>query len=194
MKYKPKKRPKANLPSATTLRLKDNHTWTAPEGHKIVVMDRGLVSFNIPESWVVTDMDPFTVRDAPVPDDKAGLQVTAFRLPPHVDMSGLPLGPMLLQATANPQTYQVLARSELIRAPRTDIELVWLEDRFLDPKEKREAYSRHAAGRGFNVQVLITFSYWAEDEAWCTPVWEEALRSLQLGRVIADPTRGVTLH
>ncbi len=188
MKYKPKK-----LPKATTLRLKDNHTWTAPDGYKIVVMDRGLVSFNIPQSWVVTDMEPFTVRDAPVPDDKAGLQVTAFRLPPHIDMSGLPLAPMLLNATQQ-TTLPILARSELIRVARTDIELVWLEDRFLDPEEKREAYSRHAAGRGFNVQVLITFSYWVEDESWCTPVWEEALRSLQLGRVIANPLKGVTLH
>ena len=189
MKYKPKKSPKS-----TTMRLKDDHTWKAPDGYKIVVIDRGLVSFNIPESWVVTDMEPFTVRDAPVPDDKAGLQVTAFRLPPHIDMSGLPLAPMLLNATANPKTYQVLVRSELIRDPRSDIELVWLEDRFLDPKEKREAYSRNATARGFNVQVLITFSYWVEHQSWCTPIWEEALRSLQLGRVIADPLKGETLH
>jgi len=188
MKYKPKK-----LPKATTMRLTDNHTWTAPKGYKIVVMDRGLVSFNIPEKWVVTDMEPFTVRDAPVPDDKAGLQVTAFRLPIGLDMSGLPVAPMLLQATKQ-STLPILSRGELIRDPRSDIELVWLEDRFLDPKEKREAYSRHATARGFNVQILITFSYWVEDESWCTPVWEEALRSLQLGRVIKDPLEGETLH
>jgi len=191
MKYKPKK-PKP--PKATTMRLKDNHTWKAPDGYKIVVMDRGLVSFNIPQDWVVTDMKPFTVRDAPVPDDKAGLQATAFRLPHNVDWSGLPLAPMLLQATNDPKTYQTLARSELIRDARTDIELVWIEDRFLDPKEKREAYSRNAVARGFDVQVLLTLSYWVEDESWCTPVWEEALRSLQLGRVIADPLKGETLH
>src|ERR1700712_3409332 len=122
MKYKPKK-----LPKATTMRLKDDHTWKAPDGYKIVVIDRGLVSFNIPQSWVVTDMEPFTVRDAPVPDDKAGLQVTAFRLPHNVDWSGLPLAPLLLQAASNPQTYQVLTRSELIRDARTDLELVWIE-------------------------------------------------------------------
>ena len=130
MKYKPKK-----LPKATTMRLQNDHTWKAPAGYKIVVMDRGLVSFNIPQSWVVTDMEPFTVRDAAVPDDKAGLQVTAFRLPHNIDMSGLPLAPMLLQATANPKAYQVLARSELIRHARSDLELIWLEDRFLDPKK-----------------------------------------------------------
>src|SRR5664279_2163836 len=144
------KRIHKKMPKATTMRLKDNHTWQAPDGYKIVVMDRGLVSFNIPVKWVVTDMQPFTVRDAPVPDDKAGLQVTAWQLPHGVDWTELPLAPMLLNATQDTK-LPTLARSELIRNPRTDIELVWIEDRFIDPTEHREAYTSNAAARGFDV-------------------------------------------
>lgn len=187
------KRYRTKPPKPKSMRLKDNHTWQAPPGHKIVVIDRGVASFHIPDSWVVTDMKPFTLRDKPVPDDNAGLQVTTFNLPPGVDWTGLPLAPLLDQATKD-SNQEVLARTEIVTYPRDDIELVWLEDRFLDPGENREAYSRHAAGRGFDVQILITFSFWVVDAAWCLPVWDEVLRSLQLGRKIDDPLKGPTLH
>lgn len=183
------------LPPPKTLRLRDDHTWKAPDGYKIVMVDRGVASFNIPSSWVVTDLEPFTMRDKPVPDDNAGLQVTAMKMPPGVDWTGLPLAPLLLQVLDMPQSeMDILERSKVFSASRPDTEIVWVEDRFIDPKEQREAYTRHAIARGWNVHTVLTFSYWTEDASWCKPIWDEILRSLQLGRVIQDPLKGPTLH
>jgi hypothetical protein len=187
------KRYRTKPPKPKSMRLKDHHTWTAPPGHKIVVIDRGLASFNVPDTWVVTDMKPFTMRDKPVPNDNAGLQVTTWNLPPGVDWTGLPLAPLLTRATEHGK-YTILARSEATPYPREDIELVWMEERFIDPGEKREAFSRNAVGRGFDVQVIITLSFWVDDADWCRPIWDEVLRSLQLGRKIDDPLKGPVLH
>jgi hypothetical protein len=177
----------------TTAHLAANHNWKAPDGYKIVVIDRGAASFNIPHNWVVTELEPFTVRDKMPPDDKAGLQVTIWHMPPNVDWSGLPLAPLLLSAIKD-SAHEVLARGQLVTSPRTDLELVWIEDRFVDPIEKREAFSRYCSARGWDVQILMTFSYWVEDQAEGVPIWDEALRSLQLGRHIEDPTKGIVMQ
>lgn len=175
------------------LRLKDNHTWKAPKGYKILVIERGLVSFNFPEKWLLKQIDPVEIHDGDPPNDNARLMVSFWRLPKDVDWSGLPLGPLLAQSTEGSE-MEILARSEIITVPRSDLELVWTEHRFLDPVEKREAYSRIAMARGFYVHVLITFDYWVDDADKMLPVWSEVLGSLQLGRHIEDPTKGATLH
>ncbi len=36
-----------------TLRMKDNHTWKAPDGYNILVVDRGALRFNVPKAWHV---------------------------------------------------------------------------------------------------------------------------------------------
>jgi hypothetical protein len=42
------------------------------------------------------------------------------------------------------------------------------------------------AWRG-EIEVLITFSFWEEDAARLTPIWDEALHSLRLGEYMAPP-------
>ncbi len=74
------------------------------------------------------------------------------------------------------------------------MELAWREDRFLDPGEKRDAFTRIALVRGWDVQLLITCDFWPEDAARIQPIWNELLRSIQLGRHIADPLKGDVLH
>ncbi|NWF69377.1 MAG: hypothetical protein HXY40_09850 [Chloroflexi bacterium] len=69
-----------------------------------------------------------------------------------------------------------------------------MEKRCLDRKEQHEAFSRITLARGFDAQVLIPFDFWVDDSQQQRPIWQELLRSLQLGRCIADPTKGVTLH
>lgn len=176
-----------------TLRLKDSHTWKAPAGYKIVVLDRGVVSFNIPDTWIVAKTDPFELNDAPPPNDNARVTVSFWRLPPGVDWSGLPLAPLLAQSIASSER-DLISTAETVTSDRTDLELVWTEQLFIDPVEKREAYSRIALARGWNVQALITSDFWADDRVRLTPIWDEVLRSLQLGRYIEDPTKGATLH
>lgn len=176
-----------------TLKLKDNHSWTAPAGYKILVLDRGAVSFNIPEAWFVAKFEPIEIHDAKPPDDNARISVSFWQFPPGIDWTGLPLAPLLSKATEGSK-LEILERSEVFTSPRTDLEMVWAQHRFMDPVEKREAYSRFAFARGWDVQVLITFDFWVSDLEKSDPVWDEVLRSLQLGRVIEDPTQGVRLH
>jgi hypothetical protein len=185
---------KQKKPKAQTLRLADDHTWTAPEGYKIVMADRGIVIFNVPSEWEVTDFEPFTIRDKAVPDDTMGIQMSCWRLPKGVDWSGLPISTMVAEGTKVDKHQTIIARGEIIVVPREDIELAWTEHHFLDKNEKREAYSRFAIGRGFDAQCLITFSYWVEDVDVAQVVWAEVIRSLQLGQHIANPLKGRTLH
>ncbi|MEP7291574.1 MAG: hypothetical protein ABI835_07305, partial [Chloroflexota bacterium] len=60
--------------------------------------------------------------------------------------------------------------------------------------EPREAFSRIAVVRYLGIHLLITFDYWVDHAKKMTPVWDELLRSLQMGRYIADPLKGETLH
>ena len=89
---------------------------------------------------------------------------------------------------------KILSRGEIINASRSDLKVAWIETRFIDPKEHREAFSRLAIARGWNLQALITFDFWAEDVPRVKPVWDEVLRSVELGRYIDDPTAGDVLH
>jgi hypothetical protein len=178
----------------STHRLADNHSWKAPKGYKIIVLDRGAVSFNFPDTWIVAKMEPLELHDGEPPNDNARLSVSFWRLPPGVDWTGLPLPKLLADSTKDISDVKVLERGEIEQSTRTDIELVYMQNRFLDEPENREAYTRIAMARGFNVAALITFDFWVDDVAKFAPVWDEVLRSLHLGRYVADPTKGVTLH
>jgi hypothetical protein len=176
-----------------TLRLKDKHTWTAPPGFLIIVLDRGAVRFNYPEGWeVAPDEDAIKIYDRPKPDDNCVLAVSYLRLPP-IDWSGLPLSQLIQEASVG-DTRGVLPHGEIVAEPRADVEIVWRQMIFDDPVEHRPAYSRIALARGNNIQALITFDFWIEDEEKLEPAWREVLRSIELGRYVADPTRGDVLH
>lgn len=176
-----------------TLRMKPNHTWKAPKGYKIVMLDQGAVSFNVPEKWVLVEMEPVTLHDVQPPDDNVRLSVSFWRLPAGVDWSGLPLAPMLAESVKG-GNLEIIERSDIVTIPRADVEIVWTEHRFVDPVEKRDAFSRITLARGWNVQVLISFDYWVTDRIKFLPAWREVIRSLQLGRFIEDPTKGATLQ
>lgn len=177
----------------TNLRLADNHTWKAPKGYKIVVADRGAVSFNVPTSWHLAKMEPLELYDREPPIDDVRLTVSFWRLPPGIDWTDLSLTKMLNDATKDSK-HDILERSEVTTFPREDVELIWTAHRFIDPVEKREAYTRIALARGWGVQALLTMDFWMDDLAMCQPIWDEVLRSLQLGRTIEDPTKGAVMH
>jgi hypothetical protein len=183
-----------------TLKMRDDHTWKAPDGYIIVVVDRGALRFNVPKTWHIKMEDnQLRVYDAEPPNDEAGLVVTVMHLPPGIDWTGLPLDTLLEQSTTengptDPEGNQILSSSKVFPVEREDIELVWREIKFIDAKEKRPAFSRHILARGFDVAALITFSFWEGDEANYTAAWEELLRSIELGRYVDDPTRGDVLH
>jgi hypothetical protein len=180
----------------TTHRLADNHTWKAPPGYRIFVIDRGAVSFNFPTSWVLTKLEPTVeILDAEPPNDNARIMATLWNLRQDVDWSGLPLDQLLVQSTTGGESERdILEKSEIFQPKRPDLELAWTEHRFLDPVEKREAFSRIALARYAGIHLLITFDFWVDDQRRMHPVWDELVRSLQMGRKIADPLKGDVLH
>jgi hypothetical protein len=184
------------IPQPKRMQLKENHSWKAPAGFKIVVLDRGAVSFNIPEKWFVAKMEPtFEMHNAVPPNDDARLSVTFFRTQPGIDWTGLPVNTLLENSLKGVADRETVGTSGITRVPREDIELVWAEQRFIDPVEKpREAFTRVTLARGFDIHAIISFDYWVNQAAQFRPVWNEMVRSLQIGRVIADPTKGEMLH
>lgn len=179
-----------------TKKLKKNNTWQAPPGYKIVVIDRGAASFNMPQDWIIADLDPLEIHDAQPPDDEIRLKVTVFQFGKGINWSALPLPALFAQSLTQETSTKnnLLERSEITSYGRDDIEFLWVEDRFTEQVEKRDAYSRIGIARGFDVHVLITVDFWPEDRERAIRAWDEVLRSLQLGREIDDPTKGVTLH
>ncbi|HLY28930.1 MAG TPA: hypothetical protein VKQ72_21465 [Aggregatilineales bacterium] len=181
----------------STQRLATNHSWTAPKGYKVVAIERGAVIFNIPQDWTLTKLQPIEIYDKEPPADNARISVSFWRLPPGLDWTELPLEGLLNDATKDlgkSDERQILDNGPVKTSPRTDLELATKIQRFVDPLEHREAYTYMATARGWDVHVLITFDFWLDDLAKCAPVWDEVLRSLQLGLVIDDPTKGIMRH
>ncbi|MBI4531136.1 MAG: hypothetical protein HY709_06390 [Candidatus Latescibacteria bacterium] len=176
-----------------TLKLKDTHAWKAPPGYNVFAADRGAVRFNFPHGWVVVPASGcIELYDQQPPNDNCRLAVSYLRLPP-IDWSGLPLA-QLITTVVEGDHRKALVGGDIINVPRTDVEVAWTEICFMDPQEHRGALSRIAIARGWNVQALITFDFWVEDTVRFGPVWDEVVRSVELGRYVDDPTRGDVLH
>lgn len=175
--------------SKETSKLKKGHSWKATPGFRIFVADRGAVRFNIPQGWVIEpDSDSIKFYDGKPPDDNCRLACSYLRLPP-IDWSGLHLSELIKVATQGDPREATLV-GEILEKQRPDLELAWADFEFLDPEEQRKAFTRICIARGSGIQALITLDYWPEDGARLAPMWQELLRSLQLGRYIADPTVG----
>jgi hypothetical protein len=174
-----------------TYKLRKNHQWRAKPGYKIFVADRGAVRFDIPENWILMPEAAETIefRDAEPPDDTCGLQVTIFRFPTGIDWSELPL-PGLLEQSLEGTDEGVISRSPVRRTDAPGAQVVWVETRFVDPEENREAISRTGMARDPKHHLVMTLSYWPEDAERLEAVWDEILDTLRLGEYIRDPTRG----
>jgi hypothetical protein len=85
---------------------------------------------------------------------------------------------------------EIVERKDAVSIQRDDLELAWVEIRYIDKETRREAFSRIAVGRGSGVHCLITFDFWADMATRFVPVWNEVLRSLVLGWYVEDPTIG----
>lgn len=178
----------------STLRMKDNHRWNATPGHKIIVLDKGALRFNYPEKWVVVPEEhSINLYDKQPPKDDCRLAVSYLRLP-TLDWSELPLSQLIDVASAGTDDRPTQSRGELVTEPRSDVELAWVQVTFDDPVEHRDAYTRIAIARGFNLQALVTLDFWPEDAPRLESVWKEVMRSIELGRYVVDPTVGDVLQ
>lgn len=171
-----------------TFKLPKGYAWRAKPGHKIFVANRGDVRFDYPADWIVQAGDPIALRDRDPPDDNCLLQVSVMKTPPGIDWSDLSL-PVLLEEAIKDDHRQAIARDKTVHIRRPDLELAWTEIRFIDPNEQREACGRSCLARRADLLPFITMDFWLDDLDRFAPVWDEVLRSLQLGAYIKDPTR-----
>ena len=173
-----------------TLALQDDHRWSCKPGYKVFVADRGAVRFDVPSSWhIEPDTQSFKFMDKKPPNDDCRLEVSFNRLP-AADYSLFPLE-AILRKVALEDSRDVIEVGEVVRVKRQTARIVWLELKFMDCIEQREAYSRICLGLGSQIQCLITFDFWAADRDRMTPVWDEVLQTLTLGLYIRDPSTGL---
>ena len=173
------------------LTLKDNHSWKSKPGHSICVLDRGLVRFEYPSSWVVQPGDGAVhLHDSEPSVESCDLGVSIFPVPAEYTRD-IDLDEMLLSAIKDERTpYQ---QSPIHRSTIFDMDLVWLEQRYTDTEYNRDARFRVALVRGAAI-CLISMNYWSNRAPGLERVWDEVLRSLAFGEQIADPTAGPVVH
>jgi len=171
------------------LKLREGHTWKCQPGYKIFVLGQGELRFDVPEDWFM-EVGENSVRfyDRKPPDDNCRLEVSRFRHS-RINWSGLPLD-QLVRNVWKDMTNQDRRMEDLHRQSRPGIELVWAENVFIDPNEKKPARSRIAIVRGLNAHALVTLDYWEDDAARVLPAWDEAMRSFDMDLKVKDPTIG----
>jgi hypothetical protein len=158
--------------------------WKPKPGNKTFIANRGEVRFDIPEEWVLNfGDDSIRINDKEPPDDDCLLQISVHYLPPGIDWSGLPLKTLIEGLPADDdEERHTLTRDQVVEIKRGNLEIAWQEQRVLDVKQNREAVSRLALARASDIQPLITFDFWPEDQKRLDPIWNEVLRSLHVGR------------
>ncbi|RMG10999.1 MAG: hypothetical protein D6728_09575 [Cyanobacteria bacterium J055] len=175
-----------------TLELSENHNWKGTPGTRIFVAGRGALRFDVPHDWYFEpDEKSFRFLDKKPPNDDCRLEAS-FNLLPPANWAEFPLVP-LLRKVVKEDDREVIETGKIVQLKRQTARLVWTELKFIDPEEKREAYSRICIGLGSGVQCLITFDYWADQAEKLTPVWDTVMNSVVLGLFIADPRTGFAL-
>ena len=169
------------------LKLKSNHTWKSKPGYSICVLDRGLVRFDYPSNWIVEPAEGAVhLHDRPPSVESCDLGVSIIRAP-GVPLAELCLDDMLRDTLGDDRKpYQ---QSEIHHIARGDLEISWLEQRYIETEYKRDARFRVALARG-PVLCLVSMNYWSNRAAGLERVWDEVLRTLVMGMVVEDPTAG----
>jgi hypothetical protein len=173
--------------SVEKYKLKSNHTWKSKPGYSICVLDRGLVRFDYPSNWIVEAEDGAVfLHDRPPSTESCDLGVSLFRVSAE-EIAEVSMDGMLLNSLdTDRKPYQ---QSEIHRIQKGDVEIAWLEQRYVHEGENRDARFRVALARG-PVVCLISMNYWSNRAAGLERVWEEVLRTLVLGVHVNDPTAG----
>jgi hypothetical protein len=173
------------------LKLKDNHTWRSRPGYSICVIDRGRVRFDYPSNWIVEPEEGSVhLHDRPPSVESCDLGVSIFQAPP-VHVWDLCLDDILRETLGDERTpYE---QSEIHHIARGDLEIAWLEQRYVDAEYKRDARFRVALARG-PLLCLISMNYWSNRAAGLERVWDEVLRTLVMGVYVADPTAGPVIQ
>jgi hypothetical protein len=181
-----------NHAKAKKRRLTSGHGWRAQPNHKILVLDRGAVRLEYPETWFFeATEDSIEIHDKPPPDDDCVLRVSYHRWP-TIAGQALTVGALVREALrSDERSFSSL--NAVIEETRIDTTLAWGEGRFIDTRIDREACARLCIARKDEIQALLTFDFWLSDLDKCHARWLGFLASLQLGQSVADPARGPSL-
>jgi hypothetical protein len=176
------------------LKLPATHGWKAQPGNVVIVLERGLLSFECPQSWHLVPGKTTTLYDAKPPDDEARLQVSLFPLRPDVDWSEFPFTTMGKELFAR-RDEDDDEEDEIWREPtkaevRNGIPMDTSYSRWFDKEQKREAFSRQVLARHELVLALMTLDFWVEDAERIEPVWWLILDTMRLGDYIENPFMG----
>jgi hypothetical protein len=172
----------------TELKLKEGHTWKCSPGYKICVLAEGALRFDVPQDWIMQPGErSVKFYDVTPPDDNCRLEVSLLRHA-QIDWSGLDLDQLIRHPTVAQAGEGIV---DIHRQERPGVELVWVER--VSVEDGKEARSRTAIVRGVNAHALLTLDFWATDADRLAPVWDEIMRSIDLGLKVKDPTAGESL-
>lgn len=127
------------------------------------------------------------LHDRPPSVESCDLGVSLLRT------GGLPVGELSLHDVLqnslgdDRKPYQQSEIRQLTRGD--DVEIAWLEQRYIDAEYNRDARFRVALARG-PVLCLISMNYWSSHAPGLEPVWDEVLRTLVMDLHVDDPTAG----
>jgi len=179
-------------PKSRGLPVAPGHGWRAAPNHKILVLDRGAVRLEYPETWIVeADDGCVKVYDRKPPHDECVLGVSSHLWPPVLG-EGVEVGRLVHTALASDER-SFIALDPIIEETRIGTALAWGQGRFVDARVNREACARLCIARQAEIQALLTFDFWLSDLGRCDPLWRDFLAGLQVGRWVADPARGPSL-
>jgi hypothetical protein len=149
------------------------------------------VQFNVPQDWVIEpDNDSVKIKDKPTPKDDVALAMSYYNIAevlwahPQFPM------PVIVKMMSEQDDRNPTWKSDVFLEERRDLEQAWLEIKFIDPLEQREAYGRWCLVRGKQIVCLITGECWTEQKERFEEVWREMLRSMILERYMNNPMRG----
>src|SRR5947207_11956975 len=126
-----------------TIKLDKNCPITAKAGNNVFVANRGDVSFEYPNSWIVKPSETsICFYDAEPPADQCVLEFSIMHLNFSVDWSKCPLDELLCNAVGRESGPG--DRAGVQQLQRRDLKIAWLEYEFMEPIEKRPALSRCA--------------------------------------------------
>lgn len=172
----------------TCIPLAPDHGWRSAPDRKILVIGRGAVRLDYPDTWVVTaDEDSVKLHDRQPPDDDCVLAISYHRWPAITHT--LPVA-ALVRMALDTDERACTAGELIVTEARTDLALAWGQGTFTDRRVSREAVTRLGIARKDGLQVLVTFDFWHSDLAACDAHWRDVLASMQLCQWVADPARG----
>jgi hypothetical protein len=164
--------------------------WKARPGYRILVIDRGAVRFDFPNSWIAgIDSKYVRIIDREPPDDRCGVMVSCRRI--SLRVTEMPMMELLREVTSeNLEDRPTKSRGPIIGVYRPPLEAAWRQMRFIDRLQQREACTRVCLARGGRTLATIVFDFWPEDELSLHEAWMVLLQTLTVGDYLEDPASG----